>query len=285
MRNGLIRDEHTGILYKKWGCPVPCAVFLLVHGLGGYSGRWDPAADFFLQNNISSYAIELKGFGQTAERKGHIDSFAVYYRDIQSLCEIVRRENRGEKIFLIGESMGALISFLLVGLKPDLFDGVICLSPAFKSRLKFSAADTLSMYACLIFNPQKQFVMPFDGRMCTRDVAWQKVMDTDEREHRLATPKLLFTILRAAGRVDSIKHRIKIPIFFLIPGDFDVLTDSAETKRVFDGLPAEDKNIIQYPEMYHALSVDVGREKVFADIVQWVRNRIEGDSGEMHTRH
>jgi len=276
MQSGLIRDEQTGILYKKWGCPAPRAVFLLVHGLCGFSGRWDPAADFFLHENISSYAIELKGFGRTTDHKGHIDSFAIYYRDIQSLREIAQRENSGKKIFLISESMGSIISLVLVGLKPDLFAGVICLSPAFKSRLKFSSADTLSMYACLIFNPRKQFVMPFNGRMCTRDVAWQKALDTDEREHRLATPKLLFAILRSAERVNSLQHRIKIPVLFLLAGDLDALTDPRASKRFFDDLPVVDKNIILYPEMYHALSVDVGREKVFTDIVQWVYKRLKG---------
>jgi len=272
--NALHRDEKTGIIYKRWACPSPNAIFLLVHGLGAFSGRWDLLSDFFLQKDISSYAIELKGFGETKDLKGHIDSFDIYFNDIRSLYDIIKRENSEKKIFLIGESMGALISFLLAGLRPDLFDGVICISAAFKSRLKFSLLDYIKIFVFMMFNPKKQLKMHFNSQMCTRDVDCQKAMDTDEREHRFATPKLLLNIFLAQMRVNSLKNKIKMPTLFLVAGDFDALTDPEEVKRVFKGLKTEDKEIIRYPQMYHSLSVELGREKIFGDILKWVNKRI-----------
>jgi alpha-beta hydrolase superfamily lysophospholipase len=272
--SALHRDENTGIIYKRSECPSPKAVFLLVHGLGAFSGRWDLLADFFLQNGISSYAIELRGFGETKKLKGHIDSFDIYFNDIRHLHDIIKRENSGKKIFLIGESMGALISFLLAGLKPDLFDGIVCISAAFKSKLKFNLSEYIKILFFMMFDPKKQLQMPFDSKMCTRDADCQKAMDTDEREHRLATPRLLLNIALAEMRVNSVKDKIKIPALFLVAGEFDELTDSDEVKRVFEGLKTKDKEIIQYPEMRHSLSVELGREKIFGDILTWVNKRI-----------
>ena len=274
MENVLGRDEKTGIMYKRWICPSPKAVFLLVHGLGAFSSRWDFLAQFFLQNNISSYAIELKGFGETQSPKGHIDSFNIYFRDIISLYDIIKKENKGRKIFLIGESLGALISFLLAAREPDLFDGLICLSPAFRSRLKFTLMNTMRILSSLLFNPTNQVQMPFDSKMCTRDVELQKMMDNDKREHRVATSKLLLNIALAEMRVDFLKNKIKKPVLFLTAGALDKITDASETIRVFKNLEEKDKEIIQYPEMVHALSVELGREKVFNDILQWVSKRI-----------
>ena len=268
------RDELTGVIYKKWECPSPKAVFLLVHGLGAFSGRWDLTAGFFLKNNISSYAIELKGFGETEGLKGHVDSFRIYLNDILSLHAIIKKENPKEKIFLVGESMGALIGFLLVARKPDIFDGLICLSPAFKSRLKFGAAEKCRIYACALFNPRKHFKVPFDSLMCTRDAASRKTMDTDPREHRYATAGLLSRIVFAEIRANFLKNRIKIPVLFQVAGDFDKLTDPEEAKKVFKGLKTKDKEIIEYPQMYHSLSVELEREKVFQDMLEWVTRRI-----------
>jgi acylglycerol lipase len=273
MNEAIERDEKTGIIYKTWVCPSPRAVFLLVHGLGAFSGRWGFLSDFFLRNNISSYAIELKGFGETEGLKGHVDSFNIYFRDIRSFYEIIKKENSEKNIFLIGESMGGLISFLLAGLKPDLFDGLICFSPAFKNRMKFSLAEKIKFFSGMLLYPRKQFKMPFDSRMCTRDSDCQKAMDTDKREHRFVTPRLLFNILFAVGRINSLKKRIKIPVLFLIAGDADKLTDPEEAKAVFNGLKAKDKEIIQYPDMYHSLSVELGRGKIFEDILLWVSKR------------
>lgn len=267
------RDEKTGIIYKSWRAHSPEAVLLLVHGMGASSVRWEHLARFFLVNNITSYAIELKGFGETAGLKGHIDSFQIYYRDIQVLYEIIKRENSGKKIFLIGESMGGLISFVLAGLKPDLFAGVICLSPNFKSTLKFSWLGYLKIYFSMVFAPRKQFKMPFNSGMCTRDPESQKAMDSDSREHRLATARLLFNVLFAQRRANILKDKINIPVLFLLAGDNDQLSDSPYAKIVFKGMNSEDKQIIQYPQMYHALSVELGREKLFEDILKWLRKR------------
>lgn len=269
----LMRDDTTGILYKKWQCPSPEAVILLVHGLGAHSDRWDFFAGYFLQNNISSYALELKGFGRTEGLKGHIDSFENYFDDIQSLLTIIKRDNGAKKVFLAGESLGALITFLLALKRPELFSGVIGLSPAFKSRLKLTLFERVKIFSSLIFNPKRQFSLPFDSSACTRDLEYRKLMDQNKRECRVATAKLLWNILMAQDRVMSQENRVSIPLLFLIPGASDQLTDPTTVKKVFNALKCADKEIVEYPDMIHALSIDLGRQKVFEDIVKWVKKR------------
>jgi len=45
------------------------------------------------------------------------------------------------------------------------------------------------------------------------------------------------------------------------------------SEKVFRGLKTKDKKIIMYPEMYHALSIELAREKVFEDILRWLIKR------------
>lgn len=266
-------DEKTGIVYRKWQSCSPKAIFLLVHGLGAYSGRWDALARFFLERDISSYAIDLQGFGHTKDLKGHVDSFQTYFQDIQSLCDIIRIEHKKEKIFLIGESMGALIAFLTMALKGQSSDGLICISPVFKSRLKFSLWGYIKFFSSLIVNSKKQIILPFDAKMCTRDLDFQEVLEKDTKEHRLATSKLLFNILLAQMRARLVKDKIEIPILFLVSGK-DEIADSKVTENVFEGLVSQDKKIVCYPQMRHALSIELGREKVFEDMLRWVEERV-----------
>ncbi len=273
MQGGMKRDKKTGIMYRVSVASSPDAVLLLVHGLGAHTGRWKFLSGFFLENNMSSYAIELKGFGKNAESPGHIDSFKTYYNDIFRLNSIIADENPGKKVFLIGESMGALISLSVSLERPELFGGLVCISPAFVSKMKLSALDYAKIFLPLLYNPKKQHEMPFDSAMCTRDVDYQREMDSDEREHRFATSKLLLEIARAQVRVIVHKKRIKDPVLFLIAGE-DKLVDPGVSKQIFGGLGSKDKTIVDYPAMYHALSIDTGREKVFADILGWIKERI-----------
>lgn len=271
MRN-IICDEKTAIIYRKWRNNPGKIVLLLVHGLGGHSQRWGFLADFFLSNNISSYALELKGFGQTDTPKGHIDSFDTYFKDIKSLHAVIRGENPGSKVFIIGESLGALISFIITVKSPGLFFGIICISPAFKSRMPFSLWDYLNVFSFQYFFPLKSMRLPFSSGICTRDTEYIKQMDSDERECRIASVRLLFNIIMAQIEAVFIKSKLKTPLLFLIAGE-DKLVDDKASVSFFNRLTLKDKKMIQYPKMYHALSIDLEREKVFQDILGWLNTQ------------
>jgi len=267
------KDEGAGITYRVWAASSPRAVLLLVHGLGAHSGRWEPLADFFLKNSISSYSIELEGFGETVGLKGHIDSFDTYIEGVLSLNGIIRKENEGKKVFLLGESMGALVSILTAARARELFDGLICISPAFKSSLKFALSDYLKIFLSLIFNPKRQFEVSFNSSMCTQDEAYLQKMDNDPKEHRLATAKLLWNIALAQIKACGLKS-IGLPVLFLIAGKEDRIADAKASKKVFNGLKAGDKEIIQYPDMLHALSIEKDRGLVFRDILRWIERHL-----------
>ena len=63
------------------------------------------------------------------------------------------------------------------------------------------------------------------------------------------------------------------PALFLIPG-IDHLVDESGARKIFAKLAAADKTLIEYPEMYHALSIDLDRENVFRDILDWAAKRV-----------
>lgn len=270
----VITDTKSGIIYRKWPASQPKAILLLIHGLGAHSGRWEFLADFFQKNNFSSYAIELKGFGETKDLPGHISSFNKYIKDIYALNQIICNENAGSKIFVAGESMGALIAFLAAAYKPKLFYGLICISPAFKSKLKFSIFEQLKIYLSLIYRPKTHFSLPFEAPMFTSDTEYQKVIEADPREHRCATSKLLFNIRIAQMKCGLLKNRIKIPVLFMLAGN-DLLVNSKTSEIFFHTLPISNKYIFTYPNMFHALSIDLQRSKVFADMSIWIQRKLK----------
>lgn len=266
-------DKTTGIMYRQWDRQDPDAVLLLVHGLGAHTGRWEFLAEFFLRNGISSYALELRGFGATEDHKGHIDTFSRYYDDIRSLRGIAAGENPGKKIYLVGESLGALISFLTVAAEGNIFDGLICLAPAFKVRPTVPLMQYIQMVLAAAFNPKKQFKIPFNSSMCTRDEEYREVMGNDDREHRVATARFLFNMVTAQLAAGMEKGKIEIPVLFILPGN-DQLAVHVASRKVFKGIKAEDKTVMEYPDMFHAVSIDVGKELVFSDMLKWMRDRI-----------
>ncbi|MBN2452808.1 MAG: alpha/beta fold hydrolase [Candidatus Omnitrophica bacterium] len=245
--------------YRQWVTPAPEAVFLLVHGLGAHAGRWEALAGFFLKKGISSYAPELSGAPG-------------YYDKILRIYDIASGANPSKKIYLVGESLGALESFLLAIRHPKLFEGLICLSPAFASRMKLPPLEYLKIFIALIYDRKRYFKIPFSSNMCTRDTDYSDKMDSDERERRSANAVTLFNIMVDQLMACILKARLKVPVLFLLSGN-DKLVDPSAARNVFTKLTVCDKTLIEYPDMYHALSIDLGKEKVFEDMAEWVKKR------------
>lgn len=266
-------DLQNGIIYYSWQVSDPQAVLLLVHGLGAHSGRWKPFAKFLSSRNLSSYALELKGFGSTSGLKGHIESFDTYFQDILSLRKIIEKENPGKKIFLCGESFGGLLSFSLALKEQRAFAGLILLSPAFSIKMQVSLWTYLQVIMHLFIDPKKQFPAQITNSMCTRDAEYQKQLDSDPMESRVVSAKFMLNYFLAETIARKSKAKWSMPVLFLVAGE-DKIVSPQETKRIFRWLDCPDKELKKYPEMYHALSVELGKEQVFEDILRWIKNRL-----------
>ncbi|MBN1526257.1 MAG: alpha/beta fold hydrolase [Candidatus Omnitrophica bacterium] len=266
------QDAKTGIMYREWVSSSPKTVLLLVHGLGGHSLRWQSLSEFFQRNGVASYAIELRGFGETKGPAGHVDSFSVYIEDILRLRHIIDEEHPGARVYVAGESVGALLVFLVALSRPGLFSGLVCLSPALADTMRFSILDYLKIFIPLLYDPKKIFHLPFSSRMATRDTAYQEKLDEDKRERRFASSKFLFEVVVARWLISSERKKLAVPALFLVAGS-DLISNPAASRKLFNGLKVADKKFMLYPEMHHALSIDVGREKVFEDMHEWIRDR------------
>lgn len=262
-------DRQTGIIYRVWEAAAPRAAIVLVHGLGAHSARWESMASFLQGAGVSVYAPELQGFGLTTSLKGHIDSFSAYYGQIGRVSDMARQKYHGLPVFIAGESLGGLIAFLAVLKSPGMFSGLIAIAPAFRQVLRLSPMFYAAVFFWLLIYPKKQFVMPFSLSMCTRDAEYCALMEKDPREHRLASARLLFET-EICGRVASARaFEMTLPVLFLLPGK-DMLVHSGASRKIFEKIASPQKQLIEYPQMYHALSIDTGKEKVFEDILDWI---------------
>jgi alpha-beta hydrolase superfamily lysophospholipase len=269
----LQRLPDSNVRYRLWAHHHPQAVVLLIHGLGAYTGRWEALGKFLSGHKLSAYAIELQGFGNAPGPRGHIDSFALYYQDILQLRAFIQKSHPRLPVFLLGESMGGLMAFNLAVAQPVLFRGVILISPVFKSILKFPLPVYLQTFAALLYQPSKTVPLPFTSAMCTQDEAFQRKLDADPCELRVASAKLLIGILLEQLHSSAAAKKLTMPVLFLLSGQ-DEFGDEKTSRRMFASLPAPDKTLVGYPSLRHALSIELGKEKVFNDIRTWLQKRM-----------
>lgn len=253
----------SGISYKVWSSPSPRAKLLLIHGLGANSSWWESFASESAKNDLSSYAIDLR------ERK----SFSEFFDSIKSLLVKIKRESPGKKIFAVGESMGALIILSMALKNQALFDGIICVAPAFNSKAPLRLPDYFRIFFPILYDRNKRCSLPVSSDMCTRDPAYLKMIESTYDKDVMSTSQVLFDIFVTQLRMRLSSMRIDSPLLFLVAGN-DLLVYSEASVKVFGRLRCKDKTLIEYPGMYHALSIELGKEKVFRDIWSWIDKRI-----------
>ena len=129
------------------------------------------------------------------------------------------------------------------------------------------------MAGLILFRPKKTIPIPFTSDMCTRDAALWESLDADPGELRIGSLACLMSIMREQSAAKKLASTLGLPVLFLISGT-DLLVDERAGRQLFAKLPVADKTIVEYPEMLHALSIDLGREKVFGDILDWAGPRV-----------
>jgi alpha-beta hydrolase superfamily lysophospholipase len=264
--------SKDSIYFRKWPVKNLKAVILAVHGMGAHSQRWEEMAKFLNLKKIAVYAVELRGFGDLRQEPGYVKSMGLYIKDIAVLKNIIKTENPGAPIFIMGESMGAVIAHMNVQEFDGDYKGLIEVSPVYQDVMDISPAKRAAIAFTAIFNPKKPVDMPFTAEMISRDPAIVKKLNSDKREIRVASAGLLLNILIYQLKIGAGLSKLKIPSLFLLAGS-DKLGDVKFTQKLF-GKMKNDREMELYKDSFHALTIDKNRKEVFTRLLEWIKKKI-----------
>jgi len=269
----MLKSPDGKVFYREWTCVDPKAVIILVHGMGGYSGRFFEMGPYLAKAGFQIYAIDQKGHGENPSTKGYIDNFKLYTADLRSLVELAKSQNSEKKIFIFGESMGGLITLDFSIHHQKLINGIILMSPAVKDKLPMTISKKANIFISSIFKPMTSYSSDFDAGMFTRDTVMAKRIDSDPLEVRNFTAKFYQAILKTMLYVNLMPWRIRLPVFMILAGK-DCMVSAEAGETYFKKIRSKDKQLKWYPEMFHALYVDKDREVVFKDIIDWMAKHL-----------
>ncbi len=94
----------------SWHVENPARVVCIVHGIGEYGGRFDRVAEEFRKANMAVLALDLRGHGDSMEKKGHCAPRKAVLDDVSKLLEYAAEKYPGKPLVLYGHSMGGNIA-------------------------------------------------------------------------------------------------------------------------------------------------------------------------------
>jgi acylglycerol lipase len=273
-RNEALRSSDGLQLYTQvWLPENPKAVVIISHGYAEHSGRYQHFASHLVENGFAVYALDHRGHGRSEGERANVKIFDEYVSDLSRFVNSVREKHPTLKRFLFGHSMGGAIAAQLAIKQPNQVDGLLLSSPYLINAVSVPAP-------LMVVSGFVSRVLPglptikLDSKDISRDPGVVKSYDTDPLNYRSGTKARFGTELLGAGNyVFSHASTIKLPILVMV-GSGDRIADAQGGKKLFELVGSSDKTLKVYDDYYHEIINDIGKEKVYEDILAWLQQHL-----------
>lgn len=254
---------------------APKAIVLALHGMNDYSKAFHTLGEYLASKNIKLVAYDQRGFGKT-EKRGYWHGIDALTNDLAAACLLVKKQNPGVPVFLLGDSMGgAVVLSALEILEGKIeYQGIILIAPAVwaKETMPWYQSFFLWFFAntvpSLILTADGLDITPSDNKQMLRDLGKDPFVIKGTRVDTLyGLSNLMDKALYSSEKLTS-------PTLLLY-GERDEVIPKEPICELMKKLQKNknfDLRFILYPDGYHMLTRDLRAGNVFQDIEKWIKD-------------
>ncbi len=251
----------------------PDVVIIAVHGMNDYAGAFIDAGEWWSANGATVYAYDQRGFGRSP---GWMiwPSHAVMRKDLETAVEIARARHPAAKIAVVGESMGAAVSVTtFAGLGATQPDALILSGPGFRGwgalPLLYSASLWVASHVrpdWVVVPPDGVRIVATDNNRKLREMWFNPLV---QKSNRIDS---VFGVVSIMEEADQMIPRLpdRVPTLMLYGGK-DEMIPVEGVQRATAKMPSHVRTAY-YVDGYHMLMNDLQADKVWGDILAFVRN-------------
>ncbi|HLI65460.1 MAG TPA: alpha/beta fold hydrolase [Caulobacteraceae bacterium] len=259
--------------YLPAGGSEPWAVIVGVHGLNSYARAYHEAGPYWAAHGVAVYAYDQRGFGRSPGR-GHWAGEALFTEDLRTVCALVRQRYPHAVIAVAATSMGGSVAIeAFAADRPPTADRLILLAPEVSGWSDRSPAYEATVWTVAHVAPGARFTPP--------DWLLRRLQGTDNTEELASArrdplmtwrmrPDEFYGLANLSERAAHDTARLKVPTAYLF-GVKDRIEPLTATERAAAALPPGDVTA-DYPEGWHLLLLDHHRQRVFDDILGFLRD-------------
>ncbi|MEJ5224400.1 MAG: lysophospholipase [Anaerolineales bacterium] len=261
--------------YQVWRPDTePRGVILIVHGLGEHSGRYRNFVQAAAPRGYAIYALDHIGHGKSEGTRAFVERFSDFTAPLTQFYDLVRAEQPNKPLFILGHSLGGLITSYYLLDHQDKFTGAVISAPAVK------IADNITPTLIFVNNLvsavlPKMGLLALDPTGISRDPDEVAVYVNDPLNYHDKVPSRTGAeMLAAMQRVTAEAGSIRLPML-LIQGSADKLVDPGGAPMLYEKAASSDKTLKVYEGYYHELFNEPlpDRQKVLDDVLTWLDAR------------
>lgn len=267
-------QDGTELTIHQWKPEgKPKGIIQIVHGIAEHMGRYMNVVNRLVPAGYIVCGIDLRGHGKSGGRPGFVNKFFEYIEDQQEFTQVMKKkEGSSIPIFLLGHSMGSLISILHVVEYPSEFKGIILSGAGEEPGVK---VNPLLIFMAPILSkllPKMTVKNELSDMVCS-DPAVREAYANDPYVLKKFTVRLGNELFKAYEASTNSIDRIKIPIL-IQRGEKDSIVSN--TDRLFSKVTVADSSLKVYSDLFHEVynEPEKDREIVLSDLIEWLDNHI-----------
>jgi len=271
LKHSTTRLPEAGDLFvQSWLPDQPAnAALLLVHGFGEHSSRYAHVAAHFVDNNYAVYALDHDGHGNSPGTPGFVERFSRYTDGVASLLKLIRAQQPGVPVFLVGHSMGGLISASFLLEHQQEFAGCVLSGPALASDVG-PPGWLLAVNRVLAKVLPKLGMLQLDATAVSRDPEVVAAYLADPLIFKgKITSRLINEMFRTMQQVTDGAPGIRLPML-IMHGEADALVSPSGSRQLYELLGSTDKTLKIYPDLYHEIFNEPEQQQVLDDMLAWL---------------
>jgi alpha-beta hydrolase superfamily lysophospholipase len=227
-----------------------------------------------IARGFAVYALDLRGRGRSGGKRFHIESVEDYVSDLAAMINLAKKREGALPVYLLGHSAGGVTSCIYALEFQSELAGFICESFAFQVPTPDFA---LALVKGLSYIAPNADVLQLRNEDFSRDPAVVARLNDDPLTAGEIQPaQTVAALVRADERLEREFPLITLPLLIL-HGTGDKATKPSGSQFFEQTVGSRDKTLKLYEGHYHDLLSDIGKEKVIADIQQWIEARLPAD--------
>ncbi len=262
---------------KLYYCTVqpanPKGIVVIIHGLGEYCGRYRDFTDYLVKHGWGVYLFDQRGHGKSPGTRMFARDLNQLVEDLGDFLRYVRKQNPKKKLFLFGHSFGGQVSINYLAGEGNSVQGLILSAPNVRVAVHVSSLKRLVARLLVNLIPTLRLPTAIKPEFISHDAAVVEQFRSDKLIQHKITLRLGTALIDNVEGIMKLAPEIRMPCLIL-HGEKDQVTSPEGSKELFKVIGSKDRDLKLYPGFFHEILNEVGKEKVYRDIEEWLEKRL-----------
>jgi len=258
--NYLVIDDKIKLAYYSEYINSSKTGVIIIHGLAEHKGRYEDFIKQLLNNNISVFAIDLRGHGESLGKRGDAKDFSDYLNDLHFFVSYIKEKYPNLKLALFGHSFGGQIASAYVSTY-NTVDLLILSSPLLEAPSKSKLFNII---------PYKRLGFIKIKKRHSESKEMLEYSKNDTLACHYFTLRLVGIMFKQGIEyiTDRFKY-IKLPVL-LLGGKLDPLINCENMPLILEKFGSNDKTIKIYDKVKHRIVQNDYKDEIIQEIIEWI---------------